>query len=90
MSAADRDRRGAYRLGIDAEALAETHLVAAGYRILAKRFKVGDGEIDLVARNADTVVFVEVKARRTLTAGLDAISTRAWRRIATAAELYMA
>lgn len=85
-----RDREAAYRLGLDAEALAATHLTAAGYRVLARRFKVGDGEIDLIVRDGTTVVFVEVKARKTRDAGLEAVSLRSWRRIAGAAGLFMA
>jgi putative endonuclease len=86
----ERDRRLAYRLGVDAEALAAAHFTAAGYRVLARRYKVAGGEIDLIVRDATTVAFVEVKARRTLDIGLEAISLRAWRRIAAAADLFMA
>lgn len=86
----DRDRREAYRLGIDAEARAEAHLVAGGHRVLARRYKVGDGEVDLVVRDSATVVFVEVKARKTFDSGLEAVSPRSWRRIAGAAGHFMA
>lgn len=86
----ERDRRQAYRLGVDAEALAEAHLVGQGYRVLARRYKVGDGEIDLIVRDAETVVFTEVKARKSLDVGLEAVSVRSWRRIAGAAGMFMA
>lgn len=46
------------------EALAAKHLQQQGYRILARNFKRPWGEIDLIARDGDTVVYVEVKTRR--------------------------
>jgi putative endonuclease len=40
-----------------------------GYAILARRYRTGHGEIDIVARDGETTVFVEVKARATAEAG---------------------
>ena len=37
-----------------------------GYRVLASRYQIRGGEIDIVARRGDTVAFVEVKVRPTL------------------------
>ncbi len=37
-----------------------------GYRVLARRYKVPVGEVDIVARRGRTLVFVEVKARATV------------------------
>ena len=51
-------RRG--RLG---ERAAKQHLRAAGLKFLAANFRSRRGEIDLVFRDADCLVFVEVKAR---------------------------
>lgn len=51
--------------GIWGEGKAELHLKAKGYRILGRRVKVGlRDEIDLVARDGEILVFVEVKTRR--------------------------
>jgi putative endonuclease len=50
--------------GNSAEDLAAKFLKAKGYRILTKQFTTRYGEIDLIARLGDEVVFVEVKARR--------------------------
>ena len=58
------------KLGRDAERLAERTLVKAGYRILARNYRVPAGEIDLIAEEGDTLVFVEVKARRSHRFGL--------------------
>lgn len=53
-----------HELGARGEALAETFLRNLRYRTLARRFSTPVGEIDLVMRDADTIVFVEVKALR--------------------------
>jgi putative endonuclease len=54
--------RGA--LGRLGEEQAAAHLVAAGYALVARNWRCARGEIDLVARQGDQVVFVEVKTRR--------------------------
>ena len=51
-------------LGRRGERLAERFLERQGMRILARRFRLRCGEIDLIARDAESVVFVEVKTRR--------------------------
>ena len=54
----NRAARG--RAGEDAAAaLLEAH----GYRIVARNVRLPGGEVDIIARDGDTVVFVEVKAR---------------------------
>jgi putative endonuclease len=62
-----------------------------GYRLQARNVRLAGGEIDLVARDGDTQVFVEVKARRegaAMAAG--AVSGDKRRRIARAAALWVA
>jgi putative endonuclease len=51
-------------LGRDAERLAADHLARAGFDVLERNVRLGHGEIDLVCRDGDVVVFVEVKCRR--------------------------
>lgn len=65
-------------LGAWGEDVAAAHLVAAGMQVLDRRWRTGGGEIDVVARDGATVVFVEVKARRTRTYGsaLSAVDAR--------------
>ena len=50
-------------LGARAERAAEEFLKERGFQILERNFRTRFGEIDLVARDGDTVVFVEVRAR---------------------------
>ncbi|MDR3323332.1 MAG: YraN family protein [Zoogloeaceae bacterium] len=50
--------------GARAEALAADYLQKQGLRVLARNFRVRGGEIDLIARDGQTTVFVEVRLRR--------------------------
>ena len=49
--------------GAAGEALAANWLLKQGLRILERNFRVKGGEIDLICRDGDTVVFVEVRVR---------------------------
>lgn len=50
-------------LGLRGERIAERALKQAKMRVLARRFRTPVGELDLVARDGDTIVFVEVKTQ---------------------------
>ena len=52
-------------LGIRGENLAADELERRGYAILARRYRTRHGEIDIVARDGETIVFVEVKVKDT-------------------------
>lgn len=58
------DVRSARELGRTGEGLARRYLLKKGYRILAEGYRLHRGEIDLVAADGATLVFVEVKTRR--------------------------
>ncbi|MBW3097615.1 YraN family protein [Pseudohoeflea coraliihabitans] len=79
-----RRRRDAERRGRRAEWMAACALLAKGYKIAALRYRCAQGEVDLIARRGDLVAFVEVKARRDLAGGIDAVTATAQRRIAAA------
>lgn len=51
------------RLGAAGESLAERALGRAGLRVLERRFRTREGEVDIVALDGEVVVFVEVKTR---------------------------
>ncbi len=50
--------------GQSAEILAEHMLRKKGYRILERNLRIAGGELDLIAEDQSTLVFIEVKARR--------------------------
>ncbi len=52
-----------YEAGLKGESQAESYLVSLGMKVLARRYRGQDGEIDLVMQDGEYVVFVEVKAR---------------------------
>ena len=80
------------RLGRRGEDAAERHLVSAGYRILERRYRTRFAEIDLIAEDGDTLVFIEVKTRSSLSFGrpAEAVDGRKRARIAGAASVYLA
>lgn len=87
--AADPSRLKAFRRGHVSEYFAALFLVAKGFRIRAIRYRTKLGEIDIIARRGDLVVFVEVKARRDLDSAVFAVTGSAERRIRAASELWL-
>ena len=85
-----QERVAAFRLGVSAESRAALFLIARAYRILARRWKTPFGEIDIVARRRNELVFFEVKARDTLDDAAEAVTARNKQRIIAAAELWLA
>mgnify|MGYP001273006155 CR=1 FL=1 len=57
------------RTGKQGEELAAAYLVEAGFRIVERNYRCRFGEIDVVAEEGETLVFVEVKSRRSTTYG---------------------
>jgi putative endonuclease len=84
------ERQVAFRLGISAESRAAAYLIAKGFRILARRFRSPVGEIDIIARRRQLLVFVEVKARPTLEEAAWSVTDRQRSRIVAAAEAWLA
>src|ERR1700722_1535167 len=75
--------------GHGAEWAAIIYLRAKGYRILARRYLVKGGEIDIIARRGETIAFVEVKLRNSMEAAQTSIGADKRRRIAHAARVYL-
>jgi putative endonuclease len=82
-------RVAAFRTGLSAEVRAAAYLMAKGYRILAKRFRTPYGEIDIVARRRNLLVFIEVKARASLDDAAYAVTPRQQQRIIDAAQAWL-
>ena len=81
----------AQSLGIDAEERAAAYLSAHGVDIVSRNFRTRLGEIDLIARDGDTLVFVEVRMRSAGGFGgaLESITPRKQRRIQAAAQQFL-
>ena len=87
-----KDRRDSvYRKGLRGEKKAERFLKREGMRLLERRYRCAGGEADLIMRDGDTVVFVEVKYRPDGRAGdgVDAVTDDKMRRLARCADAYM-
>jgi len=70
------------------ESRAAEYLVAKGLRVLARNVRTRRGEIDIIAADGETIVFVEVKARRSREFGGPeyAIDAKKRRRLVSAAK----
>lgn len=78
--------------GARVEAAARDHLVAAGLRMLAANAQARHGELDLVMRDGETVVFVEVRYRRSAAfgGGFASVDAGKRRRLVLAARQFLA
>ncbi|HKE84761.1 MAG TPA: YraN family protein [Vicinamibacterales bacterium] len=68
-----------HTLGKHGEDLACAELIRRGYSILARRYRTRFGEIDIIARDTDVTVFVEVKTRKGDDFGGGAEAVTAWK-----------
>lgn len=90
---ADADRlEGLRGVGQEGEDIAVEALRRAGYEILDRNFRTPIGEIDVVAREAGVLCFVEVKWRRDSAMGhpAESVTPEKQRRLARTAEWYLA
>lgn len=78
-------------LGNKGEMLAARYLAGEGFAILEYNWRSGHKEIDLIAKERDTLVFVEVKTRRNENYGdaRETVTPQKMRNIVTAAEAYI-
>lgn len=79
------------QMGRDGEAVARAVLRRGGYAILEERYRTPFGEIDVIARDGDTLVFIEVKARRDdrYGGGAAAVTPQKQRTIVRVAQAYL-
>ena len=87
---ARKPRRRAYHAGRRAEMIAAALLRLKGYRILARDYRAGVGELDIVARRGRLLAVIEVKRRRDTAAALAAVTARQQQRIARATQAFIA
>lgn len=85
-----RDRRAAYARGLEAEDEAAQFLARLGLVEIARRAKMKGGELDLIVEDAETLAFVEVKARVKLTDGVEAVTPRQQARIRAGLRAWLA
>ncbi len=78
-------------LGSKGEDLAVRFLKKIGYKIIARNYKTHVGEIDIIARDGDTIVFIEVKTRTDDSFGypFEAVNERKRRKLRNLALLYL-
>lgn len=91
MNTQDRDAVRKKR-GADAEAMAAAFLEKQGLRVIERNWRCRFGEIDLILRDRDVIVMVEVRLRTHGAFGGAAasIDRRKQAKLATAARLYLA
>ena len=79
-------------LGTAGERLARHHLEELGYMFVAANWRFPGGELDLVMRDGDVLVFVEVKTRRGehLGAAEESVSAAQTRRLVRASQMFLA
>jgi putative endonuclease len=78
-----------FRQGVWGELKALFYILTKGYLPLKWRYKTRHGEIDLIAKQKKTLVFIEVKTRPTLDEGYDSISYDQKQRIERSAEFFI-
>jgi putative endonuclease len=79
-------------LGLQGERIAAAYLTDRGLRVLDRNWRCRDGELDIVAREGDALVFCEVKARSGVGFGdpVEAVGPRKQRRLRTLAQRWLA
>ncbi len=77
--------------GKKGEAIAVRQLKKEGYKIIETNYRTQLGEIDIIAKDKDTIVFVEVKARRSVHFGSPkrAVTTQKQKKISMVALYYL-
>jgi len=79
------------KLGKKAEDIAVDYLTGKGLKVVKRNFRLREGEIDIIAKDGNTFVFVEVKAKTGINYGLpeEMVGRHKQRKIIRTAELYL-
>lgn len=79
-------------LGSRGEHIAAVYLTDSGLRVLDRNWRCREGELDIVARDGDALVFCEVKTRRGVGFGhpVEAVTPRKQRRLRVLAQRWLA
>jgi putative endonuclease len=78
-----------YHAGLAAEDSVAQHYLRSGCVICARRWRGEGGEIDLIARDGDTVIFIEVKQSKTHALAAEHLTPRQMARIYAAATEFL-
>lgn len=81
--------RTTFERGVRAEESAQLYLERKGYIVIAARYKTPYGEIDLLMKDGNTLVAVEVKYRKHLLDSFECVTTRQQKRIENALLYYL-
>lgn len=84
-------------LGRQGEEIAAAYLEGLGYELIARNWRTRAGELDIVAREGDWLVFVEVRTRRAASGGMtpalgspeESVTARKQLRLASMSEAYL-
>ena len=84
-------RRRNHADGVRGEDMAVSYLITAGYQILERNWRFHRNEVDIIAMDGDTLVFVEVKKRHDHAHGYgcEAVNHQKQQRIRRVAEAYL-
>jgi len=79
------------KIGKAGEEIAAKYLTRKGYQIIKQNYRCKNGEIDLIVQDGDTIVFIEVKTRRSLRFGIPqvAVDTKKQLKISAVALNYL-
>lgn len=90
MTSAKASHQMCYHSGVSAENRIALDYQRRGFAIARRRWRGPGGEIDLIARDGDDLVFVEVKQSRSFARAAEHLSRRQMARIYTSAECFLA
>lgn len=90
MTGSKAKRQMCYHSGLSAEQRIAQDYERRGFAVARRRWRGAAGEIDLITRDADGLVFVEVKQSRSFARAAERLSRRQMARIYASAEQFLA